>query len=460
MVSVVLAVPAAYATPYIFTTINPTGQSGTSSGIFVSQVFGLNDTGQVVVTTNNGGFIYENGLYTPLPVGPAGYVFGPEGINDVGTIVGTAVDASGNTEGFILQNDSYSLFTVPGNTGEMEARAVSPTGIVSGIFTNSAGNTEGYTYDPVTGAFTDINPSGSILTFAQGMNRVGQLAGSALTSLGRHYGFVYQNGVYTTFDVPGKPITAARAINDGGVITGNVQTDVAPGTDFIQSFVGNPSSGFQLLNDPNAATASSIGSSGYGGTFAEAINDSGQIGGQYFDSEGNTFGFIATPVTLPSARNANGAFTFNASVTAGNLIYIDPEVASGYQYQTGAGDPNFQSVVLPIGIGDNFYSLSLCDGSSLGTVAGGTTYDFGSGGTDCFDVSGIPLSAGLDPSDPQGFATGLTFAGSGAFTGTMMPMISTVPEPGALWLFAAGLTGLALAGMATPRLRRRQSART
>jgi hypothetical protein len=456
ILSLILAGSVAHATPYVFTTVNPTSDAGTSSGTFVSQVLGLNDNGQVVVSTPQGGFIYQSGSYTPLPLGPAGYTLGPEGINDTGTIVGTAVDASGNTQGFILQNRSYSLFSVPGNTGYMEARAVSPTGIVSGIFTDSVGNQEGYTYDPSTDTFTDINPPGSILTFAQGMNRAGQLAGSGLSIGGGHFGFIYQNGAYSTFKISGELLTAARAINDAGVITGYVQYDPSPGNAFLQAFVGTPSSGFQLLGDPAAGTAATIGSSGLAGTFGEAINDSGQLGGEYIDPSGNTFGFIATPVTLPSGTAANGAFTFDASVAADSLIYIDPALASGYRYETGSGDPSFQSVVLPIGIGDNLYSLSLCNGTSLGTLAGGATYNFGAGGTDCFDVTGIPASADLSASDSQAFATGLTFTGAGTFTGTMTPFISSVPEPSALWLFAAGL---ALASKTAGRSRLRRLAR-
>lgn len=437
ILGLVLAAPV-YATNYVFTTINPAGQSGAGSS-----VFGLNDHGQLVVGTSNGGLIYQNGVYTPLPIGPAGYTLSPEGINDAGTIVGTARDANGNSEGFILKSGSYSLFSIPGSAG-MDARAVSPSGIVSGVFGNSVGNGEGFTYDPTTGVITDINPSGSILTTAQGMNTAGQLVGSGFSGTSKEYGFIYQNASYLTFTIPGADATEARGINDSGLIAGFAQfPGGAPGSGTIDAFVGNPSSGYQLLSDPLAA-GTGIATNAGQGTFGEAINNSGQIAGDYTNANGNTFGFLATPVTLPSGTLANGAFAFDVSVNAGDLIYIDPAVAIGYQYQIGAGDPNFQSVVLPIGIGDSLYTLSTCDGTSLGTVAGGTTYDFGSGGLSCFDVNGISASAGLNPNDPEAFATGLTFASNGDFTGTMTPMVSNVPEPGTLALLVAGLLGLAL----------------
>lgn len=441
-VCALLATPTAFATNYVYTTINPTGETGTSNA-FVSEVFGLNDNGELVVSSDQGGMVYQDGVYTPLP-SLSGYTVGPEGINDQGTIVGTATDANNNNQGFILKNGSYSLFNVPGNTGYMEARAVSPSGIVSGIFTDAADNQEGYTYDPSTGVFTDINPPGSQITFAQGQNSAGQLVGSGLnSSTGQEWGFVYQNGSYSDFTVDGDP-TEARGINDAGVITGHVYAGGAANV----TFVGNPSSGYQLLSVPNATE-----------TLAEAINNSGQIAGVYVDANNNSFGFLATPVTLPSATTGSGAFAFDVAVTPDNLIYIDPAAASGYTYQTGTGDPNFQSVVLPIGIGDNFFSLSTCSGASLGTVAGGTHYDFGSGGVSCFKVDGIPASAGLDPSDPQAFVTGLTFTAAGDFTGTMTPMTAAAaPEIdpagtfGALTLLA-GLLAVARAGWAAARTR-------
>ena len=46
------------------------------------------------------------------------------------------------------------------------------------------------------------------------------------------------------------------------------------------------------------------------------------------------------PVNLPVVL-VNGAYQFNMAVLAGQTYYIDPDVAIGYDYQTGAGNPNF-----------------------------------------------------------------------------------------------------------------------
>ncbi|RCW71325.1 PEP-CTERM sorting domain-containing protein [Pseudorhodoferax soli] len=152
-------------------------------------------------------------------------------------------------------------------------------------------------------------------------------------------------------------------------------------------------------------------------------------------------------VQLPAVR-ADGAFEFNFAVAVNTTYYIDPFVAVGYDYQIGAGDPNFRSVILPSEIGDGLYDLWLWTGSDwLLVVAdwlGGTAYDFDLLGVDRFRVTGIEVGAGLDPGDTTAFVTGVSFTGDGRFTGTQTPITQEVPEPPMAALLLAGLAGLAL----------------
>ena len=138
-------------------------------------------------------------------------------------------------------------------------------------------------------------------------------------------------------------------------------------------------------------------------------------------------------------------------VVAGQTIFIDPLVAVGYDYQKGAGDPNFASVTLPTGIGDNLYYLFLFD-TGLGDyidsgidLIGGIEHAFGGAGVDRFRILGIEVSAGLDPNNVTAFITGLSFVAAGQFTGTMTPLtveVEAVPLPGSLALFGLGLAML------------------
>lgn len=152
-------------------------------------------------------------------------------------------------------------------------------------------------------------------------------------------------------------------------------------------------------------------------------------------------------VQLPAVR-ADGAFEFNFAVAVNTTYYIDPLVAVGYDYQIGAGDPNFRSVVLPSDVGDGLYDLWLWNGSDWWLVApdwlGGRTFDFGLAGVDRFRVTGIEAGAGLDPGDTTAFVTGVAFTGNGRFTGTQTPLTQEVPEPPAAALLFAGLAALAL----------------
>jgi hypothetical protein len=195
------------------------------------------------------------------------------------------------------------------------------------------------------------------------------------------------------------------------------------------------------------------------------------------------FDFSAQAGSLPGAvylptvttdATGNPIYNFNIAVQPGVTYTVDPDVAVGYDFATGLGDPGFASVLLP-SVGDGIYDLNLFDsiGNAFDTgidIVAGDVFSFTSAafvqemlalgvmidpalGVSRFGIRGIETSALLDPSNTQAFATGLTFVAAGNFTGTQTPIVAEVqvPEPGTLSLFGAGLLGLAA-------LRRRRAA--
>lgn len=156
-----------------------------------------------------------------------------------------------------------------------------------------------------------------------------------------------------------------------------------------------------------------------------------------------------TPVPTTSGLLAGPVYSFNvASVGPNQVTFIDPVVAVGFSYATGAGDPNFKTVQVPSSVGDGLYDVWTWDGSGWQQTAtdmpAGASFDFTdhgfTAGVDRFQIRGIEASAGVNAFDVTGFVTGLTFVANGSFTGTMQAITADVPEPAtwALWLLGVG----------------------
>jgi probable HAF family extracellular repeat protein len=131
-----------------------------------------------------------------------------------------------------------------------------------------------YTYTPLD------DPAGLPgTTQAYGINTSGQIVGTY--SLGPHkdYGFLYNGGTYTTIvDPASAQETFAEGINDGGQVVG-----------FYLDASGTTRHGFFY----NGTTYTTIDDSlGINGTTAEGINNAGQIAGFFLDSNRKSHGFL------------------------------------------------------------------------------------------------------------------------------------------------------------------------
>lgn len=149
-----------------------------------------------------------------------------------------------------------------------------------------------------------------------------------------------------------------------------------------------------------------------------------------------------TPV-MPMGQTSSGGYVFLPPWSSFSPTYIDPPIATGYDYSvTGQ---NFSSVVVPGPLADGQTSFILKFNGYTDTLQAGTPFNFDNfvpGGVGDFTITGIDAANALDPNNPGAFVTGLTYEGSGIAVVTQTPIttdISTaVPEPSTLTLLGIG----------------------
>lgn len=251
-------------------------------GASVTNVFGINDSGEVIgrgvlsADEAYNKFVYQSGVITPVALSEAPYAL-PAAITNNGTILyefgDTFLEVNGtNTTQVVLPSNLVRLR--PGASG------LNDSGQMVGIYAVSLGPYfYGYILNGST--FETLNVPGSVSgTFPTGINDLGEVVGY-YGGLGRQ-GFLYDGGRYQTISVPGASSTTVDGINNLGEVVG-----VYPGGGFTE--IGGV---FSTFSAPAGFEFDNI-----------AINDLGEIAGTLLSESDGTVrvGFVGTPVpTAPT----------------------------------------------------------------------------------------------------------------------------------------------------------------
>ncbi len=181
-------------------------------------------------------------------------------------------------------------------------------------------------------------------TFGIAINASGTIVGYYLNSMDAIAAFIRTaDATYTSFQAPGKLTIMPYDIADGGAIVGQYYD----GKGVLHGFVRHRNGSFLRYEAPWASQIpyDSVGQ----GTSPGAINNHGETGGIYFDSQGLIHGFI---------RHSNGSF---AQVSPGGSIKSSVCFVCINDRGTGAGDYTGSD-----GIGRGFIRSA---GGSFTTVA-------------------------------------------------------------------------------------------
>ena len=177
---------------------------------------------------------------------------------------------------------------------------------------------------------------GAVVTEAHGINAFGQIVGSWTDASGNTHGFLYNAGIYTSFDFPGSSQTTPYGINNAGDIVGDHDASVG----FLLKggvFSTLPSAnGWDVNNFDFIATgagyldssleAHGINVPGSVYTLSRGINDAIQITGAWADGS-RTHGFVFTGTGYTNLDVPGQADTWGNGInTAGEVV--------GYYYDT------------------------------------------------------------------------------------------------------------------------------
>jgi probable HAF family extracellular repeat protein len=271
-----MSVPSGHAFLYKDGSISDLGTLGSA----YSAARGINTSGQIVGESYVPGgplhpFLYSNG--SMIDLGSAGLAYA---INSRGQIVGSTLNGA-----YIYENGNMSFIgTLPGANSSV-ATDINDNGQVAGeaIYYGSSLR-RAFLYDSING-FTDLGTLGGLESYSTAINSNGDVVGRWFTQSQSPHAFLYTSSLGMT-DLGTLNV---EDINDSGLIVGSM-------------LISNQARAMIYSNgvatDLNSLVESNANMSL---TWAYAINNTGQIVGCGKTESGIQRAFLATPIPEPSS---------------------------------------------------------------------------------------------------------------------------------------------------------------
>jgi uncharacterized membrane protein len=253
------------------------------------------------------GFLAKGGAFAAIdhpraatiPSTPDGVTgTGTLGINDRGEILGVYENRNRVVRHFV--RDRKGRYTIlddpPGTSGDgltYEAIDINNRGEMVGFYNDDQGFTTTGFLRTKRGRFVDIAVPGAAVTGPFKINDRRQVVGIYLDAdvmpkpdgtlpPGALHGFLWDDGDFTTIDVPGAAATTVLGINDRGQMVGSY----IDGEGRYHGFLRDRKGAVTTLPDAPGADPAS------GGTQPASINEHGQIVGLGYDARGGSRGFL------------------------------------------------------------------------------------------------------------------------------------------------------------------------
>ncbi len=279
-----------------------------------TQLLGINDHQLIAGYDGSGqtvdGKLHPNKGFTlmlPSTFTPENYPMSAQtqviGVNNRGDNDGFYIDQAGATHGFLNVGGNFTTVDLPGTTFN-QLLGLNNRGQEAGFFQDANGQNHGYIRER-DGSFLVLPIPNSQAT---GINDFGVVIGFTQPTTTTSDGFIWQNGVTQTLDVPNSTFTQPLGENNEGQVVGTYNDADGNAHGFVYS-----RGHFQTVDVPGST-----------GTVINGISNSGRIVGFFVDAAGNTVGFVGTPTNarvitmvasllgkneVPNAGDANGGGT-------------------------------------------------------------------------------------------------------------------------------------------------------